>query len=420
MKRVLTFFLILSIIFCCSCGDKTQKKKANNHSANTSQNASTGENGDSDSQIDGEEDGNDNSASEIGGKENGTASQELSWNSTIYSPSSTDKNKVVKSRIPDGVTQFNGDYNNYFTVCPKEEHPGVVNFDAYYEMQIYDYNGKSVALNDVSLKVNNPNVTVIGSTLIVPYAVRKGYDRVEVTVQDKKDAKKKGKYRFDFLQFTDTATFADDFSVDTGNWVKDTEGGNYDLGLPVIKDGFMEMTIAGKEMNNGIRSAVNYKQAYGSFSANMKLPANSNVIGSFWLFTSSGYIPNPEAPGSTVGEIDIVEFATGSSTAMFTVHWFDYGSFHQENSTSTQFAYNGSKFYTFSVVWAPGKIFWYIDGKLYKTATGVDEGAGNGRGGMYPILQAGYYSDFRGFNPVDTLPATVYVDWVEIYGLVMD
>lgn len=405
MKRFLAFCMVVLITLgCCACNNGSEKKQTDANNSKEIKIPSTDDK---------------TSVQEETVEDDYEIDSGSNTNTGDYSEP-TVRRAVTKSRIPDGVKQFDGDYDNYFKVYPEVEHPGVVGFDATYEMLIYDYAEQRVKTDDIILKANNPKVTVIGTTVIIPYEIRKGYGRVIVTVEDKKDSKKKGTYQFDFLQFTDTTTFADDFAEDYGNWVADVEGGDYGLGLPVIKDGCMEMTIAGREMTDGIRSCVNYKQAYGCFSANMKMPGNSNVIGSFWLFTSSGYIPNPEAPSSTVGEIDIVEFATGSSTAMFTIHWFDYGANHKENNTSTTFAFDPSKFYTFSVVWAPGKIYWYIDGKLYKMASGVDEGAGNGRGGMYPILQAGYYTDYRGFNPVDTLPATVYVDWVEIYGLVID
>ena len=418
MKKFMAFFLIISILISCSACKKTNKKQSagkinSQGDAPTSSDGETLDEDTEDTEEDKQSDWYDDSF-------NGDASyDDFSSDSYSSNNSSSVKPAIRKSRIPDGSKKFDGNYNNYFSIAPEYEHPGVVNYDAEYKMLISDYAGKRVNIKNVDLTVNNPKVKISGSIVIIPYEVRKGYDRVVVTVKDKKDSRKKGSYRFNFLQFTEKPTFSDDFAEDYGNWVKDTEGGDFGLGLPVIKNGCMEMTINGKEMTNGIRSCYPEKQAYGCFSASMKMPMDSNVVGSFWLFTSSGYIPNPEAINSTCGEIDIVEYLTGSRIASMTVHWFDYGEFHRENNSSPVFI-DAAKFCTYSVVWAPEKIFWYIDGKLYKVASGLEEGAGNGRGGMYPILQAGYFTDDRGFNPTDKLPATVYVDWVDIYGLVMD
>lgn len=442
MKKILIFLLILSILLgCCSCGNEPVKKNDSNISNNNvnsqiDNNSSNTENdtvsnAENETVLNTENDTVSNmendAVSDTELEDENSSLDDFIYNddaddtdSSISSPSVTNP-AVTKNRIPDGTKLFDGNYDAYYTVRPKDEHPGVVNMDAKYEMKIYDYNGNIISSNDIILEVNNPAVKVIGTTLIVPYSVRQGYERLIVTVHNKKDTKKKGKYRFDFLKFTDESTFYDDFSMDYGNWGVDPY--EADARLPVIKNGYMELTL--DEDRVGKRTSTNnFKQAYGCFSANLtEPPANCNGDASFWLFTgSSGYIPNNESPVDSSGEIDVIEFIPYTKTALHTVHWFGYDTYHKENNTQTEVTYDYTKFNTYSVVWTPRQIFWYINGELYKTATGVEEGVAKASVPMYMILQCHYIQESFGFGwaSEDVLPYTCYVDWVDVYGLIID
>lgn len=103
---------------------------------------------------------------------------------------------------------------------------------------------------------------------------------------------------------------------------------------------------------------------YGIFEAKVKVPEGKGYLPAFWLMAAD---ENQYGQWPRCGEIDIME-VHGSDTAKSygTIH---YGNPHKESQGTYQLS-EGSysdDYHTFAVEWLPGKISWYVDGKLFHT-----------------------------------------------------
>lgn len=330
---------------------------------------------------------------------------------------------ITKPRIPEGTVLFDGDYNNYYIVKPKIEHPGVVNMDATYFMEIFDPNNKKISIDDVVMTVNSDEVKIIGATIIVPYSVRKKDTPLIVTVQNKKDKKLEGRYRFKFQSFTVNPTFYDGFDIDDGRWDMSYNGQTFDDNKGgVWKDGLLTFTLNSPNERCMLATDDSFRQAYGCFTARMKMTARTcNANNTFWLFIPMGYSTNPELPvADTTGEIDVVEYWPGADIYACTLHYDGYGKYYKQipKLIPIDRAYE-DEFANWSVVWTPTDLYWYVDGELVHKLSGQSEGVYYGSAPMYMILQLNYMAQGNsfGFNPIDTFPQVMQVDYVEVYGL---
>lgn len=104
---------------------------------------------------------------------------------------------------------------------------------------------------------------------------------------------------------------------------------------------------------------------YGLFEARLKVPKGKGYLPAFWLMTTDEdrYGQWPEC-----GEIDIMEiWGSRTRTNHGTIH---YGLPHQETQ-GTVTLYKGDfaeEFHDFALLWEPGLLRWYVDGKLFHEA----------------------------------------------------
>lgn len=126
----------------------------------------------------------------------------------------------------------------------------------------------------------------------------------------------------------------------------------------VHEDG--ETTYTSGRINT--QNKQNFK--YGIFEARVKVPEGKGYLPAFWLMASD---ENQYGQWPRCGEIDIME-VHGSDTAKSygTIH---YGNPHRESQGTSQLS-EGSfseDYHTFAVEWLPGRINWYMDGKMFHT-----------------------------------------------------
>ena len=102
---------------------------------------------------------------------------------------------------------------NYLIIKPIENHPGVAGLDAKYQMMCMDKLGNVISADDFVLSANNSKIKISGSSVTIPYELRKSNKPVTIGVTLKSQPQKKGTYTFDFINYTDTVTFSDDFDT---------------------------------------------------------------------------------------------------------------------------------------------------------------------------------------------------------------
>ena len=305
-------------------------------------------------------------------------------------------------------------------VSLETEHPGVAQMDAYYDLVVTDKSGNTVSQNNVTVTTNNNAVAVNGYALTVPYSVRSGDEKLTVTVTSKNDSSVYGRYDFEFVKFTTEPTLTDDFNyINTEIWSEMYQGGKYE-----IENGKLKFTSqVGQTV--GLTSKNTFEQAYGSFSASIRMPEKALVNGAFWLYSNSGkmYRRNPFNPSQSGGEIDIVEyFPTWTNGAKWsaTVHWYGSSGTHRFSGDDSLNAGVdlGNDYHIYSAVWMKNAVYNYLDGKLYRVYDG--EGVSDHSDGMQIILSlhgCDSDSDWGGkFNAAD-FPDTMHVDWIKVYGL---
>jgi len=115
---------------------------------------------------------------------------------------------------------------------------------------------------------------------------------------------------------------------------------------------------------------------YGLFEARVKVPEGKGFLPAFWMMPAN---ENLYGQWPRCGELDIMEVMGQDTKKSYgTIH---YGNPHNE-SQGTHVLESGSfseDYHTFSAEWEPGKIKWYVDGRLIHTTDdwySVTEGQG--------------------------------------------
>ena len=103
---------------------------------------------------------------------------------------------------------------------------------------------------------------------------------------------------------------------------------------------------------------------YGIFEARLKVPRGKGYLPAFWLMTTD---EDEYGVWPRCGEIDIMEvLGHDTATNYGTIH---YGLPHQQSQdklTLEQGSFS-EEFHTFQFEWEPGRLSWYVDGKLFYT-----------------------------------------------------
>ena len=162
---------------------------------------------------------------------------------------------------------------------------------------------------------------------------------------------------------------------------------------------------------------------YGIFEARIKVPEGRGFLPAFWMMPTEeeryGQWPR-------CGEIDIME-VLGHDTAKTygTIH---YGNPHRQSQGCAPLESGSfsSEYHNFAVKWEPGKLQWYLDGKLFFTETEWYSFT-DGKGKVpYPapfdqpfhiILNLAVGGDWPGSpdETTDIARAALSVDWVRVY-----
>lgn len=104
---------------------------------------------------------------------------------------------------------------------------------------------------------------------------------------------------------------------------------------------------------------------YGLFEARLRVPRGKGLLPAFWLMTADEerYGQWPEC-----GEIDIMEImGDRTRTNHGTLH---YGLPHEQRQGTVTLSQGdfSEQFHTFSLLWEPGRIRWYVDGRPFHEA----------------------------------------------------
>lgn len=162
---------------------------------------------------------------------------------------------------------------------------------------------------------------------------------------------------------------------------------------------------------------------YGLFEARVKVPEGQGFLPAFWMMPTD---ENLYGQWPRCGEIDIMEvLGNNTDTSYGTIH---YGNPHSESQGSYTLD-EGSfseEYHVFDVEWEPGKISWYVDGKLIHTEDNWYS-ATEGQGEItypapfdqpfYIILNLAVGGNWPG-NPDDTTDienSAYYIDYVKVY-----
>lgn len=162
---------------------------------------------------------------------------------------------------------------------------------------------------------------------------------------------------------------------------------------------------------------------YGLFEARVKVPEGKGFLPAFWMMPTD---ENLYGQWPRCGEIDIMEvLGDQTDTSHGTIH---YGNPHAQSQGSYQLKSGSfsSEFHTFSAEWEPGKISWYVDGRLIHTESdwhSTTEGQGTITypapfdQPFYLILNLAVGNNWAGYpdETTDIDGATYEIDYVRAY-----
>lgn len=154
-----------------------------------------------------------------------------------------------------------------------------------------------------------------------------------------------------------------------------------------------------------------FQMTYGYVEMNAKLASGTGLLSTFFLFNQDFEKNKPE--------IDIMEYDGGKPTiANQTYHYHDSvrhrrgdGERHSTPTMKTDVNELSSDFHTFSVLWEPELIIWYIDGTEVRRLEGVrvsDEP-------MNIVSQLVIGSEWIGDPDPSALPAVLEIDYIKAW-----
>ena len=127
-----------------------------------------------------------------------------------------------------------------------------------------------------------------------------------------------------------------------------------------------------REYTSGlIQSYDKFAQLYGYFEARVKLPTARGLWPAFWMMPDRGAASGLNQwqrrdTGKGAMEIDILEHLSewGPGRNNVALHWDGYGDKHQAwGSSHVYFGPTPDGWHNFGLLWEPGKLTWFIDGK---------------------------------------------------------
>jgi beta-glucanase (GH16 family) len=154
-----------------------------------------------------------------------------------------------------------------------------------------------------------------------------------------------------------------------------------------------------------LMTAGSFRQTYGYFEINAKMPAGKGLWPAFWLLPSGGRWPP---------EIDVLEvFGQDPGTLYVSVHSAETG--HHVGTTKTVPVPDTSlDFHRFGVLWTAGSLIWYFDGcPVAELPTPADL-----HGPMYLLLNLAVGGTWPGYPDEHThFPAKFQVKYVRAFAV---
>jgi len=155
-----------------------------------------------------------------------------------------------------------------------------------------------------------------------------------------------------------------------------------------------------------------FQLTYGYVEMKAKLTGGQGLLSTFYLFNQDFMKNKPE--------IDIAEYIGGRPDKIYqTYHYYDSirnrdpnGERHSTPTMETQMGFDlSADFHTYSVLWEPDLVVWYIDGNEVRRLTGVrisDEP-------MNIVAQLVVGSEWIGEPDASTLPKVLEIDYIKAW-----
>ncbi|HSI09557.1 MAG TPA: glycoside hydrolase family 16 protein, partial [Rariglobus sp.] len=169
-----------------------------------------------------------------------------------------------------------------------------------------------------------------------------------------------------------------------------------------------------------IQSYDKWTQLYGYMESRIKLPTTRGLWPAFWMMPDRGAASGLDlwkrrSTSKGAMEIDIMEHLCewGPGRHNAAVHWDDYGDNHKAWGSSIFYGPTPDGWHVFGVLWEPGKLTWFIDGK--KAAEWENERVSTVPGYLKLNIQIGGWAT----KNVDdaSLPDYMTVDYVRAWQL---
>ena len=229
--------------------------------------------------------------------------------------------------------------------------------------------------------------------------------------------------------------WSDEFNgtqLDATNWTRETGGdgwGNSELEYYTnrdvnasVADGILTIKAQIEAYGNRNYTSACLKTQdkrffkYGKIEARMKLPYGQGIWPAFWMLGQN--ITTVSWPAC--GEIDIMELIGGGAGRDNVV----YGTGHWDNNGHQSYGLNytlpsgnfSDAFHTFSIIWEPQKIDWYVDDIKYCSLPITADYLSEFRENAFIILNLAVGGAWPGVpNSSTVFPQTLQVDYVRVY-----
>lgn len=164
------------------------------------------------------------------------------------------------------------------------------------------------------------------------------------------------------------------------------------------------------------RESFNFK--YGFVEARLKPSATNGTLSTFFLLNSSYHLGGPFQQGHP--EIDIFEFLGRTPFAYYQAYHYQSTTHDIEllthSSPTLSFQFGGDTefddgFHTYSVLWEPELVIWYVDDVEVTRLTGPNVSSED----MYVVFSLVIGSEWAGRPTVDTVfPTSFEIDYVKV------
>ncbi|TXF86265.1 family 16 glycosylhydrolase [Neolewinella aurantiaca] len=182
-----------------------------------------------------------------------------------------------------------------------------------------------------------------------------------------------------------------------------------------VEDGVLKITakkenFSGAEYTSARLLTENkFEFTYGRIDIHAKLPTGGGTWPALWML-GEDYATNTW-PGC--GEIDIMEHVGNRQDELFSTLHFPGNSGGNGVSRGTNVPGISTEFHTFSAIWSPESIRFFVDDELYHTF--ANDGSLPFNSDFFLIFNVAMGGGFGGNIAPDFVESTMEVDWVRVY-----